>query len=53
MKKKKKIKKPKRMGEIIYLFIWKQFVALERRTIFESVYQYFGFSMDIGYFPRY
>jgi hypothetical protein len=50
MKKTKKKKKPKRRGESVYLFIWKQFVTLEQSTIFESVSQYFGFSMDLGDF---
>jgi ABC-type polysaccharide transport system permease subunit len=50
MKKTKKKKNKKKGGESLSLLLASSLVALEQSTIFESVSQYFGFSMALGDF---
>jgi len=49
-KRKKKIKNQKEVGKATISLFGSSLVTLEQSTIFESVYQYFGFSMDLGDF---
>jgi hypothetical protein len=51
MKKTKKIEKIKNNGgKVSISYVGNSLLSFEQRTIFESVSQYFGFSMDLGEF---